>query len=80
MSRVSEIAKEETTRQAIIVTFTVLGTVGIAYFMRKVDEPNIEQHTKMIVALAVKRFANKNVDFWQRVADKAATVYNRERA
>lgn len=77
---VADVAKEETTRQAIILAFSLAGTVAIVYVMRMIEQPDYARIVKMSSALAVKRFAGKNVDFWQSVSDKAATVYNRERA
>lgn len=73
-------AKEETTRQTIILVFSLVGTAGVVYLMRKLDQPEFGRTAKMMTALAVKRFANKRAEWWQDIADKAATVYNRERA
>ena len=76
---IADTAKEETTRQTIILVFSVLGTAGMLYVLRKFDRPDAGRTIKMAGALKVKRFANKQVDFWQNIADKAATTYQRER-
>ncbi len=80
MSRVSEIVKEESTRQTIILAFSLAGTIGMFYLARHMDEPEFGRELKMKTALYVKRFANNRADFWGHVAAKAATVYNREKA
>lgn len=79
-SVIVETAKEETTRQTIILVFSVVGAAASIYVMRKFDQPESGRFIKMTSALAVKRFANRCANWWQDVADKAATVYNRERA
>lgn len=79
-SIVVETAKEETTRQTIILVFSVAGAAASLYILRKFDQPNAGRIAKMTAALAVKRFANKRANWWQDIADKAATMYNREKA
>lgn len=79
-SVIVETAKEETTRQTIILVFSVIGAAASLYVMRKFDQPEAGRIAKMASALAVKRFANKRANWWQDVADKAATIYNREKA
>lgn len=76
---VRDVAKREATRQAIILVFSIAGTIGSVYLVKKFTEPDTGKTLKMMTALHVKRFAGRNVDFWQRIADRAATAYNREK-
>lgn len=70
---------DETKRQIVILAFSVIGTVvtvGLFYYLTK---PDTFKTLKMRAALTLKRVAQKQVDTWQDLADKAATMYNRER-
>ncbi len=78
-SIVAETAKEETTRQTIILAFSVAGAVALVFVARTLDNPDFGRSMKMGGALALKRFAAGQVDWWQSIADKAGTVYNREK-
>jgi hypothetical protein len=71
----TEVAKKETVKQSIILVFTVASAAIMVYVMT----PDAFRTTKMALALQTKRFAQKRVDYWQGIADKAATWYNRER-
>ena len=76
---VKETAKRETARQAVILIFSVVGSVAMVYLARKTSDPDLFRTVKMAGALKVKRVAQRQVDWWQDVADRAATVYQRER-
>jgi hypothetical protein len=76
---VVDIAKKETTRQTVILIFSLVGTVGAVYVLKLATDPSERQAWKMRAALAVKRYAQKRADWWQNVADKAATAYHMER-
>jgi len=73
------IIAEETSRQTVILIFTLVGTVLVIYVAAKLGEPDSFRRLKISSALAVKRYAQKQVDKWQEIADKAATIYNNER-
>lgn len=75
----ADVAKKETARQTVILAFSVVGALAMMYVMRKANEPDAFRTFKMGSALKVKRFAQKRADWWQDVADKAATAYQRER-
>lgn len=70
-----DIAKRESVRQAVIMVFSV-ATVCVVYTL---SDPDAMRAIRMRAALATKRFAQRQADWWQDVADKAATVYNKER-
>lgn len=73
---VSEVVRKESARQAVILGFT-LALAGIMYVIQNDDE---RRRMKMAGALATKRFAQRQADWWQYVADRAATIYNGEKA
>lgn len=73
---VRDIAEKETARQAIIFLFTIAGTIGTMWAVHKFSDPDSFMFAKKRTALSVKRFAQRRVDWWQRIADKAATVYH----
>lgn len=76
---VPEIIKTETTRQAVIFVFSVAGIVATVWLMQELSDPDSLKTFKMRTALKVKRFAEKKVVYWQKVADDAATFYNQEK-
>lgn len=76
---VTDIAAQETTRQLIILTFSLIGTAISLILIRELSDPDKLRTWKMRTALYIKRRAQKQVDRWQAVADFAATVYNKER-
>lgn len=76
---VTEVAKRETTRQTIILVFSLAGVLGTLYIAQRFSEPDAFRTAKMQLALKAKRVAQHRADWWQDKADKAATVYNREK-
>lgn len=74
-----DVAAEETTRQLIILTFSLAGTFLTLILVRELADPDRIRTWKMRLALAVKRRAQRQVDMWQRIADSAATIYNQEK-
>lgn len=76
---IAEIAARESTRQTVILIFGLLGTAGTVIVMRYLSGPDAIRVLKMNAALKFKRYAQRQVDFWQLLADKAATIYQRER-
>jgi hypothetical protein len=76
---IGEVVVLETTRQTVILVFSLVGTVLMLYAYAKFAEPDAFRRVKTATALWAKRYAQKRVDWWQRIADKAATIYNIER-
>lgn len=77
MSDVSNVVKEETAKQTIILVFTVLTVIATTAAIHSVAD---WRTVKMTSALVAKRICQHEVDRWQRWADNAATAYNREKA
>ena len=73
---VRDVVKNESARQTVILGFTLV-LVGIMYVIQNDDE---RRRMKMAAALVTKRFAQRQADWWQLVADRAATIYNGEKA
>jgi len=76
---VGEVIATETSRQTIILVFTVIGTVVMLYLYATLGEADSFRKLKITTALNLKRYAQRRVDWWQNIADKAATIYNNER-
>lgn len=76
---VPDVAKRETVRQAVILVFSLAGAIGTLYVVQRFSEPDAFRTVKMELALKVKRMAQKRADWWQNLADKAASTYNREK-
>lgn len=70
---------EEIKRQAVILTFSVIGAVALVIISTMERDASARARTMMRSALAVKRFAYWNADMWETLALKASTVYNRYR-
>ena len=79
MSETSEVAKQETVRQAIILVFSVAGALVTIWVMEELAKPDMMRTLKMASALWAKRFCQEQADRFQGLADKAATAYNREK-
>lgn len=77
---VSEIAAQESTRQLVILVFSLTGTLLTLLLVRELSDPDKMSTWKLRIALYAKRKAQKYADFWQELADTAATIYNREKA
>lgn len=71
--------KDEVKRQTVILLFTTVSTLVTVYIIYSWNE-NTWRTIKMRAALFIKRAAAKQVDWWQMIADEAATQYNREKA
>jgi len=71
-------AVEETKRQVIILVFSAVGTVVTVYLVYKFSRPDSFRELRMRTALRVKHFAQKQADYWQKIADDAATMYHKE--
>jgi hypothetical protein len=63
-------------KYAIELLFAVALTVITVKVQRAASTPDFGRTFAMGRAWSVKRFANKQVDIWQGIADKAATTYN----
>lgn len=77
---VGEVVKEESARQTVILVFSVMGVIAAAYVTALSQDKDAYHMFKMRCALWAKRYAQKKVDRWQEIADRAATVYLREKA
>jgi hypothetical protein len=76
---ISQVLKEESARQLVILMFSV-GTTFLAYYcLNLAMRPAEAQRWKMRAALWVKRTAQWQSDVWQKLADDAATRYQRIR-
>lgn len=80
MGEPDPIVKREIKRQTVVLLFSLAGALITVYVMRKMNEPDFGRTLKMSAALKVKHFASAQVDWWQGVADRASTIYNREKA
>jgi hypothetical protein len=79
MSENESVVATEVKRQTVILLFSTAGTIIAVYVMYKLSEPDLWRTTKMKLALKVKHLAQTQVEWWQSIADKAATLYNQER-
>lgn len=80
MEDVAHVAKEEITRQAIILFFSSVGVLVSLLLVEAASDPDRMRTIKMGTALATKRLCQKGSDKLQEWADKAATTYNQEKA
>lgn len=80
MADVSEVAKEEMTRQMVILVFSIAGVCATVWVMQGLSDPDTFRTVRMGTALAAKRKFQEWSDRMQEWADKAATAYNREKA
>lgn len=76
---VVDVAKKETTRQTVILVFSLAGTVAMVWIMRAASNPDLVRTLKMGVALRVKRVARQQELWWRDLGDRAGSMYNRER-
>lgn len=76
---VTDVAKRESTKQSVILVFSLAGTLGTLYIIQRFSEPDSFRTLKMLLALKAKRIAQAQADWWQDKADKAASAYNREK-
>lgn len=74
-----ETVKDEAARQTIILVFSLAGTIATCYVLYMFAQPDAFKTLKMRAALALKHLAQRQTDWWQTVADNAATAYQRER-
>jgi len=79
MGKPTEVLKEETARQAVILLFSVVGAVVSVVAVRQVSDPDHLKYLRMYWALKLKRIADNRVEFWQGVSAKAANKYNEEK-
>jgi hypothetical protein len=76
---VADVAKVETTRQTIILVFSIAGTVATVYLVRKLQDPDVMSLYRMWTALTVKRWAERQARRFDRLALHMANVYNGEK-
>lgn len=80
MTETGEVAKQEATRQAVILIFSIASVAATVWIMQSLSDPDVFRTVRMGVALWIKRAAQKEADRFQTLADKAATAYNRDKA
>lgn len=71
--------KNEAIRQLLDLVFSLAGTVGALLLAQWFANPDSYRTFKMQAALSAKRTAQRRAEWWQRKADIAATIYNREK-
>jgi hypothetical protein len=80
MNEVAHAASKEAAKQAVILVFSVVGVVVTMAIAQTASDPDSMRTLRMASALEVKRFCQRQADRFQDWADKAATVYNQEKA
>lgn len=70
---------EEAGKQSVILVFTVLSVVATLIVVDLMSGPDQMRTLKMKSYLWAKRYADKRVNWWQDLATKAATRYQREK-
>lgn len=80
MTEVTQVVKEESARQTVILVFSAVGIVVSIVILQAVGNADNVRTFKMGSALFVKRICQKGADKLQDWADTAATAYNREKA
>lgn len=73
------VVADENKKQAVIFVWVLVGYIALV-ILSEVSSPDDMKTAKMWSALKVKRLAQWGSDELQRLAGKAATVYNREKA
>ena len=77
--KTDSVAVQEAKKQTVILAFSIVGAVILVSIASLEHDAAARQRFVMHSALCVKRIAQANADWWQSVAAKAATVYNRNR-
>lgn len=80
MAENDDTVTREIKRQMVVLAFSVAGALITVYVMRRLDDPDFARTAKMRAALQVKQFAEKRVQWWQDIADRATFVYDQEKA
>lgn len=78
-TKTTDVVREETARQAVILLFSVAGAVITVAAMRSVSNPDGWKTTKMATARAVESYAMRQAAWWAGLADRASRWYERER-
>lgn len=71
--------KDEAIRQTVILVFSIVGAVALAFVVRALDEPDFLRTAKMRAALAGKKACNTTALHLLNLADKAEGLYEQER-
>lgn len=72
-----KIVRDESAKQAVILVFSLAGTIATIIIVRYLHDESRLHLAKMQLALWVKRYAQHKSEQWQAIADKAATEFNR---
>jgi len=72
------VSGKKVSRTDIVVLFAaaIASSIAVRYIF---TNPDAARTINMRLARVVKRIAERQVDSWQRVADGAATFYNKQR-
>lgn len=80
MSEQDDIIRREIQRQTVELVFSIAGALATVYVMRRFNDPDFGRTAKMWAALKVRQLAEKQVHWWQDIADRATFVYDQEKA
>jgi len=73
-------AGKEAMRQTIALIFSLVGTAATVVIVRYAANPDAFRELRMRIALHGKRWAQREADRWQSMADRCATWYNEGKA
>lgn len=76
----TETAKDEAVKQAVILVFSVVSVVALVMVERATTDPDFARTAKMKAAHAGKQWCNKAALRLLTLADKAESLYESERA
>lgn len=79
MAEVTNIVKEETAKQAVILAFSIIAVAATAWVMQELSDPDVFKTVRMKLALEAKHYFQDRADRFQKMADDAATAYNKEK-
>lgn len=75
-----DVVTEETSRQTVILLFTLATIVLSAWVIEEYASVDSLKHLKMKTLLRTKRTMQRLADWSQKVADNAATAYQKQRS
>lgn len=76
---VTDVVMVESARQTVILVFGVVGVIAMGLATYYVTEPSAWSALKMRMALKGKEYALNQVEFWEDLAARCSTLYQRER-
>lgn len=75
----TEVIKEETARQSVILIFSVAGAVLTVAAMKMLNDPDGWKTVKMATARGIESLAQRQAERWANLADRASRWYDREK-